>query len=98
MEPADLKLISKDYDIKENEKFRKELIQVDVELINAFFGGQNGKHSRVRRFQADYVGNNKDVYSFDSESESKLAYRMYIEDIMKVRKKVIEVARSAYCQ
>ena len=72
------------------------MIDVDVTLINAFFSGAKGKHARVRRFQTDYVRSNKDIYSFDSENETKLAYKMYIDDILKVRQKVILLARSAY--
>jgi hypothetical protein len=62
---VDLKEFSVDYDNPELEGVRLDLIEFDKKIVELLFGGSKGKHSRIRRFQEDYV----DGDGYDSEEE-----------------------------
>ena len=47
---ADLKSLGADYDVKELEGVRDDLIFLDKRIIELLFGGSKGKHSRIKRF------------------------------------------------
>ena len=66
----DLKEMQEDYQDKDNERFHHSLVQLDKAFIELLFGGSKGKHSRVRRFQSDYLPED----GYDSETENELAY------------------------
>ena len=82
---SDLKLLQEDYEKDENERFHEQLIELDKAFIELLFGGSRGKHSRVKRFQTDYLPDE----GYDSETENDLAYKMFLDDVKGLRNLVI---------
>jgi hypothetical protein len=77
IKPVDLKTFSEDYSRDDSGKIRQMLIEFDKNIIELLFGGSKGKHSRVRRFQRDYLPED----GYDSEEENDLAYQMFMDDV-----------------
>jgi hypothetical protein len=78
---AELKEFSEEYRLDENKDIADALINIDKTIIELLFGGSKGKHSRVRRFQTDYLP----AEGYESEDEEEFAYTMFLDDVKTLR-------------
>ena len=81
----DLDEFALDYNKKENERIKDHLVTFDQLVTQQLCGSQDGKQSRIKRFQREYLPEN----GCDDDTEEQLSYTMFIDDIKEIRNLVV---------
>jgi len=74
---ADLDSFEQDYVVKENERIKEHIQAFDALVTQTLCGSQDGRLSRIKRFQAEYLP----ASGCDNDMEEQLSYVMFIDDL-----------------
>ena len=78
---ADLDVFALDYEKKENERIAEHLKAFDELFTQTLCGSQDGSETRIKRYQRDYLP----AKGCDADTEERLSYIMFIDDIKDIR-------------
>lgn len=83
----------------ENTRIRRVLEEYDSCVTKCFFGTKDGVTSRIARFHSHYLEpfqanrtakGEKEERDLDSEDEEGLAYHMFVDDVDKIRRVMLD--------
>jgi hypothetical protein len=80
-----LDAFAQDYTKRENERIKDHLKAFDEMVTQTLCGTQDGKKSRIKRYQQDYLPSK----GCDGDMEEQLSYVMFIDDIKDLRNLII---------